>query len=124
MQQEYGKYVPLVLKIAPDLDSDQISHIARLLLEFALDGVMATNTTIARDRIAGHPLADETGGLSGAPVKNQSTAVVRALASELNGKIPIIAVGGILNAADAQEKLTAGASLVQVIAGLFIAARS
>lgn len=118
LQQEYGKYVPLVLKIAPDLDSDQISHIARLLLEFALDGVMATNTTIARDRIAGHPLADETGGLSGAPVKNQSTAVVRALADELNGKIPIIAVGGILNAADAQEKLTAGASLVQVYSGL------
>ncbi len=118
LQQEYGKYVPLVLKIAPDLDSDQISHIARLLLEFALDGVMATNTTIARDRIAGHPLADETGGLSGAPVKNQSTAVVRALADELNSKIPIIAVGGILNAADAQEKLTAGASLVQVYSGL------
>jgi len=118
LQQQYGKYVPLVLKIAPDLDSEQISHIARLLLEFALDGVMATNTTIARDRIAGHPLADETGGLSGAPVKNQSTAVVRALADELNGKIPIIAVGGILSAADAQEKLTAGASLVQVYSGL------
>lgn len=118
LQQEHGKYVPLVLKIAPDLDSDQISHIARLLLEFALDGVMATNTTITRDSIAGHPLAGETGGLSGAPVKDPATAVVRALAAELNGKIPIIAVGGILSSADAQEKLTAGASLVQVYSGL------
>lgn len=118
LQQEHRKYVPLVLKIAPDLDSDEISHIARLLLEFALDGVIATNTTIARDRIAGHPLAGETGGLSGAPVKDQSTAVVRALAAGLNGKIPIIAVGGILSAADAQEKFTAGASLVQVYSGL------
>ena len=118
LQQEHGKYVPLVLKIAPDLNSDEISHIAGLLLEFAIDGVIATNTTIARDRIAAHPLANEAGGLSGAPVKDPSTAVVRGLAAELDGKIPIIAAGGILSAADAQEKLTAGASLVQIYSGL------
>ncbi len=118
LQQEHGKYVPLTLKIAPDLSADEITHIARLLLEFEIDGVIATNTTIARDKIAGHPLANEAGGLSGAPVKEQSTGVVRGLSVELNGKIPIIAAGGILSADDAQEKLTAGASLVQIYSGL------
>jgi len=118
LQQEHGKYVPLALKIAPDLTTDEISHIAGLLLEFEIDGVIATNTTIARDLIAGHPLANEAGGLSGAPVKQQSTFVVRELAAELDGKIPIIAAGGILSAADAQEKLAAGASLVQIYSGL------
>lgn len=118
LQQEHGKYVPLVLKIAPDLTTDEINHIARLLLEFEIDGVIATNTTIARDMIAGHPLAHETGGLSGAPVKDKSTAVVRGLTAELNGRCPIIAAGGILSAADAQEKIAAGASLVQIYSGL------
>jgi dihydroorotate dehydrogenase len=118
LQQEHGKYVPLVLKIAPDLTTDEIDHIARLLLEFEIDGVIATNTTIARDMIAGHPLAHETGGLSGAPVKDKSTAVVRGLTAELNSRCPIIAAGGILSAADAQEKIAAGASLVQIYSGL------
>ena len=118
LQQEHGVYVPLALKIAPDLTDDEVSHIAGLLLEFAIDGVIATNTTIARDKIAGHPLANEAGGLSGAPVKDPSTRVVRGLATQLQGKIPIIAAGGILSADDAQEKLTAGASLVQVYSGL------
>jgi dihydroorotate dehydrogenase len=118
LQQEHGKYVPLALKIAPDLNDDEIAHIARLLLEFEIDGVIATNTTIARDMIANHPLANETGGLSGAPVKEKSTLVVRGLAAELNGKISVIAAGGILSADDAKEKLSAGASLVQVYSGL------
>ncbi|CAA9891977.1 dihydro-orotate oxidase, FMN-linked [Candidatus Methylobacter favarea] len=118
LQLEHGKYTPLALKIAPDLSGDEISHIAGLLLEFEIDAVIASNTTIARDGIAGHPLAKETGGLSGAPVREKSTAVVRQLAIELNGKIPVIAAGGILSAADAQEKLKAGASLVQVYSGL------
>jgi dihydroorotate dehydrogenase len=118
LQQQHGNYVPLALKIAPDLSADEITHIAKLLLEFEIDAVIATNTTIARDKIAGHPLANEAGGLSGAPVKEQSTFVVRGLAAELNGKIPIIAAGGILTAADAQEKLAAGASLVQIYSGL------
>ncbi|MFI3158322.1 MAG: quinone-dependent dihydroorotate dehydrogenase [Methylococcaceae bacterium] len=118
LQQEHGKYVPLALKIAPDLSAEEISHIAKLLLEFEIDGVIATNTTIARDMIASHPLAHEAGGLSGAPVKEKSTIVVRGLAAELNGKIPIIAAGGVLTADDAQEKLEAGASLVQIYSGL------
>lgn len=118
LQQEHGRYVPLVLKIAPDLTADEISHIAKLLLDFAIDGVIATNTTIARDMLGDHPLAQETGGLSGLPVKAQATAVVHSLAVELNGRCPIIAAGGIASAADAQEKITAGASLVQVYTGL------
>jgi dihydroorotate dehydrogenase len=118
LQQEHGIYVPLAIKIAPDLTDDEITHIARLLLEFEIDGVIATNTTIARDMIADHPLAHEAGGLSGAPVKDKSTHVVRGLAAELQGKIGIIAVGGILSAEDAQEKLQAGASLVQIYSGL------
>jgi dihydroorotate dehydrogenase len=118
LQQEHGKYTPLALKIAPDLTEDEISHIAGLLLEFGIDAVIATNTTIARDNIAGHRLANETGGLSGAPVKEQSTLVVRKLAGELSGRIPIIAAGGILSADDAQEKLSAGANLVQIYSGL------
>ena len=118
LQQEHSKYTPLALKIAPDLTAEEIAHIAGLLLEFEIDGVIATNTTIARDMIADHPLAHEAGGLSGTPVKQQSTFVVRELAAKLNGKIPIIAAGGILSAADAREKLEAGASLVQIYSGL------
>lgn len=118
LQIEHGRYVPLVLKIAPDLDSDEVRHIANLLIEFSIDGVIATNTTISRDKIAGHPLEKETGGLSGAPVKEKATEVVRLLSAELNGKLPIIAAGGIMSASDAQEKLDAGASLVQVYTGL------
>ena len=118
LQQEHGKYVPLALKIAPDLTPEDISRIAKLLLEFEVDGVIATNTTIARDRISNHQLAHETGGLSGNPLKDKSTAVVKGLSAELMGKIPIIAVGGILSADDAQEKFAAGASLVQIYSGL------
>jgi dihydroorotate dehydrogenase len=118
LQQQHGRYVPLAVKIAPDLTDEEISHIARLLLEFAIDAVIATNTTIAREMIADHPLANETGGLSGAPVRDKATRVVRGLAAELNGKLPIIAAGGILSPEDASEKLAAGASLVQVYSGL------
>ncbi|MSS76687.1 MAG: quinone-dependent dihydroorotate dehydrogenase [Methyloglobulus sp.] len=118
LQQEHAKYVPLALKIAPDLTNEDISRIAKLLLEFEIDGVIATNTTIDRTIIADHPLAKEAGGLSGSPVKDKSTAVVKGLSAELQGKIPIIAVGGILNSDDAQEKFAAGASLVQIYSGL------
>lgn len=118
LQQEYRNYVPLALKIAPDLNAEEIGHIAELLLDFEIDGVIATNTTIARDKIAGHQFAEEAGGLSGAPVKEQASFVVRELAQVLSGKIPIIASGGILTAADAKEKLAAGASLVQLYSGL------
>lgn len=118
LQAEHGKYTPLAVKIAPDLSDEEIRHIADLLLEFAVDGVIATNTTVARDKVQGHPYGNETGGLSGAPVKERSTTVVKGLAAELNGKLPIIAAGGILNGDDALEKLQAGASLVQIYSGL------
>ncbi len=118
LQAEFNRYVPLVVKIAPDLTPDEINHIAQLLLDLELDGVIATNTTISRDKISGHTLAEEKGGLSGTPVKHSSTAVVAALSDALNGKIPIIAAGGIMSAEDAEEKIAAGASLVQVYTGL------
>jgi dihydroorotate dehydrogenase len=118
LEKQHAKYVPLVVKIAPDLNDEEIAHIANLLVEFSIDGVIATNTTIDREMIKNHPLANEAGGLSGAPVKEKSTYVVAQLAQILNGKLPIIAAGGILTAGDAQEKLAAGASLVQIYSGL------
>lgn len=118
LQQQHNKQTPIVVKIAPDLSDEEIRHIAGLLVEFSMDGVIATNTTIERSAIQGHLLADETGGLSGTPVKQKSTYVVARLADELQGQLPIIAAGGIMSYADAQEKLDAGASLVQVYSGL------
>ena len=118
LEKQYQKYVPLVVKIAPDLEELQIQHIALLLQEFSIDGVIATNTTLDRDKVIGHQFAGEAGGLSGAPVKEKSTYVVKVLAGELNTRIPIIAAGGILTAKDAQEKRDAGASLVQIYSGL------
>ncbi len=115
---EHGKYTPIAVKIAPDLTAEEISHIADLLLEFNMDAVIATNTTIARDKVQGHKFGNETGGLSGAPVKASSTAVVKGLAAELKGRIPIIGAGGILSADDAQEKIEAGASLIQIYSGM------
>jgi dihydroorotate dehydrogenase len=118
LAEKHLRYVPVVVKIAPDLSDDEITQISRLLVGFAIDGVIATNTTLDRTAIAGHPLASEAGGLSGAPVKDKSTTVVRRLAAELNGQCPIIAAGGILTADDAQEKIAAGARLVQIYSGL------
>ncbi|MDD5216033.1 MAG: quinone-dependent dihydroorotate dehydrogenase [Methylococcales bacterium] len=118
LQTQYGRYVPLVLKIAPDLTPEEVRDIADLLMQFNIDGVIATNTTISRDKITGHSLATEVGGLSGTPVKEMATEVVRLLAAELNGSLPIIAAGGVMNAVDAREKIKAGASLVQIYTGL------
>lgn len=118
LQGEHGKYTPIAVKIAPDLRDEEIQHIAALLLAFNMDAVIATNTTINRDAVQGHRYAAESGGLSGAPVKQASTRVVKGLAAELQGKLPIIAAGGIGSAADAQEKLAAGASLLQIYSGL------
>jgi len=118
LADQHGKYVPLALKIAPDLDGDQIVAIADLLLRHGIDGVIATNTTISREGVSHLPHGNETGGLSGAPVREKSTAVIRALHANLGGAVPVIGVGGILDGADAQEKIDAGASLVQVYSGL------
>lgn len=118
LAEKYGKYVPMTLKIAPDLTQPQVAEIADLLMQHQIDGVIATNTTLSRDAVKGMQNAEETGGLSGAPVKNQSTIVIRQLAKQLQGALPIIGVGGILTGADAQEKIDAGASLVQIYSGL------
>jgi len=114
----YGKYVPLAVKIAPDLERDQIGEIAALLMEHRIDGVIATNTTLSRIGVMHLPHGKETGGLSGAPVRERSTAVIGELAAALDGALPIIGVGGILNGEDAVEKIQAGASLVQIYSGM------
>ncbi len=118
LAQQHGKYVPVALKIAPDLDDAQIAAIAALLMMHRIDAVIATNTTLARDAVAGLPYADEAGGLSGAPVREASTRVIRALAHHLKNEVPIVGVGGILSGEDAQAKIDAGASLVQLYSGL------
>jgi len=118
LAQQHGKYVPIALKIAPDLDDAQIAAIAALLMMHRIDAVIATNTTIARDAVAGLPHAEEAGGLSGAPVRAASTRVIRELARHLKNEVPIIGVGGILSGKDAREKIDAGASLVQLYSGL------
>ncbi len=114
----HGRYVPIALKISPDLEAEQIVQIARLLMQHRIDGVIATNTTLSREGVANLPHGAESGGLSGAPVRHKSTAVIRKLAAELQGALPIIGVGGILNGADAAEKIGAGAALVQIYSGL------
>jgi dihydroorotate dehydrogenase len=114
----YGKYVPIALKIAPDMEGEQITQIARLLEQHHIDGVIATNTTLSRAGVENLPYGTESGGLSGAPLREKSTAVIRQLAAELQGALPIIGVGGILNGADAAEKIKAGAALVQLYSGL------
>lgn len=118
LADKHGKYVPIALKIAPDLDETQIIEIADLLKVHQFDGVIATNTTLARDMMLGLPNASETGGLSGAPVREKSTLVISQLSKQLAGQLPIIGVGGILSGADAAEKISAGASLVQIYSGL------
>jgi dihydroorotate dehydrogenase len=118
LANQHGRYVPITLKIAPDLEREQINEIADLLMEHNIDGVIATNTTLSRDLVQGLKNAEETGGLSGAPVREKSTLVIQQLSQRLQGAVPIIGVGGILSGADAVEKIAAGASLVQVYSGL------
>lgn len=118
LADHHGKRVPLALKIAPDLDTGEVRLIADLLSRYGVDAVIATNTTVARDGVSALPHGAESGGLSGAPVREKSTRVVRSLAAALGGAVPVIGVGGILHGADALEKVRAGASLVQVYTGL------
>ena len=117
LAQSSKKYVPLAVKIAPDMKDDDIRLIADLLMEKEIDAVIATNTTISRSAVAGLAHAEEQGGLSGVPVNKQSTHVVSVLSEQLKGKIPIIAAGGIFSAQDAQDKISAGAELVQIYTG-------
>ena len=118
LSDKHGKYVPMTLKIAPDLSKEQVIEIADLLMRHQIDGVIATNTTLSREAVKGMQHSEETGGLSGAPVRNQSTIVIQQLSQHLQRALPIIGVGGILTGADAVEKIAAGADLVQVYSGL------
>ncbi|MFT5755651.1 MAG: dihydroorotate dehydrogenase [Alteromonadaceae bacterium] len=117
LAEQYGKYVPIAVKIAPDLIESEIDSIAACLISNEIDGVIATNTTLSREGVEGLEHGDEQGGLSGAPVKDKSTLVIKLLAKALDNKLPIIGVGGIASGADAQEKIAAGAKLVQVYTG-------
>ena len=115
---QHGRHVPMFVKIAPDLDEAQVGLIAATLRRHGIDGVIATNTTLARDAVAGLPHAEETGGLSGRPVFEASNRVVRWLRAALGPGFPIIGVGGVMSGADARAKREAGADLVQLYTGL------
>jgi dihydroorotate dehydrogenase len=118
LAQQHARRVPIAVKIAPDLDDRQLERIADTLVSLSVDAIIATNTTVARESVAGLAHGEETGGLSGRPLFARSTEVVRLLSRHLQGALPIIAVGGILDGNDAAEKIRAGASLVQLYTGL------
>ncbi|MGI9315815.1 MAG: quinone-dependent dihydroorotate dehydrogenase [bacterium] len=117
LSDTHGRYVPLVLKIAPDLNATQVQSIAAQLRKHKLDGVAATNTTVSRQAVSQHPDAKQDGGLSGAPLREMSTQVVRSLYQNLQGEIPIMGIGGIDSVHSAFEKFEAGANLVQIYTG-------
>jgi dihydroorotate dehydrogenase len=117
LARHHGATKPLLLKVAPDLDDAQVDAIAALAIAHRIDGLIATNTTLARDDVAGHRHAQEAGGLSGRPLLVPSTRVLRRFAQALGGRVPLVGVGGIFSGADARAKLEAGASLVQVYTG-------
>ena len=117
LAQQLGKYVPLAVKIAPDLDADAVADIAALIRDQGMDAVIATNTTLAREGVSHLSHGGETGGLSGAPLTRRATEVVRQLHGVVRDDVPIIAVGGIMEAADAAAKMRAGARLVQLYSG-------
>ncbi|WP_313035375.1 quinone-dependent dihydroorotate dehydrogenase [Acinetobacter sp.] len=118
LAEEHQHYVPLVLKVAPDLTQEDIQFIAKQLIQFKIDGLIVTNTTLSREGVENLKHGDEAGGLSGAPVFEKSTACLAAFAKVLNGQIPLIGVGGILSGEQAVAKQQAGASLVQIYSGL------
>ncbi len=124
LQQENGSQKPILVKIAPDLEWDAIADVINLAQTYQLAGIVATNTTIRRDMLktqiieaTGKPVTEEAGGISGAPVRQRSTEVIRFIYQQTQGQLPIIGVGGIFTAEDAWEKITAGASLIQVYTG-------
>lgn len=117
----HRRYVPLALKIAPDIDAEQVKGIAEALLRHKIDAVVATNTTTARSAVEGLRHGAEAGGLSGAPVRELSNTVIRQLKAQLGDAVPIIGVGGIMSGADAKAKMEAGAALIQIYSGLIYA---
>jgi len=117
LAESHQKYVPVAVKIAPDMSDDELRSIADQLVGHQYDAVIATNTTVAREGVESSPFKDQVGGLSGVPVRDKSTHAIRILSEHLKGTMPIIGVGGILNGEDAVEKIEAGASLVQLYSG-------
>ncbi|MFA7096138.1 MAG: quinone-dependent dihydroorotate dehydrogenase [Gammaproteobacteria bacterium] len=117
LAREHGRQVPVTVKIAPDLDAEEVRTIAQVVRKCAMDAVIATNTTLSREGVEGLPHAQEAGGLSGAPVFARSTEVLRQLRQQLGADVPIIAAGGIMSGADAKAKIAAGADLVQIYTG-------
>lgn len=113
----HDRYVPVAVKIAPDMTEEELELVASSLKAYEMDAVIATNTTLSREGVEDSPFAEEAGGLSGAPVRNKSTRAIRVLANALDGALPIIGVGGITEGFDAAEKIEAGASLVQIYSG-------
>ncbi|MES2115734.1 MAG: quinone-dependent dihydroorotate dehydrogenase [Pseudomonadota bacterium] len=124
LADQHKRYVPLALKIAPDMDGEQVKNIADALLRHKIDGVIATNTTLSRTAVQGMQHGEEAGGLSGAPVFELSNQVIRLLKAELGEALPIIGVGGIMRGTDARAKFEAGAQLVQLYSGLIYAGPS
>ncbi|OBU04157.1 quinone-dependent dihydroorotate dehydrogenase [Morganella psychrotolerans] len=117
LHQLHQKYVPVAVKIAPDLTTEELIQVADSLVRHNIDGVIATNTTLDRSLVQGLNHCNETGGLSGRPVQSKSTEIIRLLSKELNGKLPVIGVGGIDSLVAAREKMDAGASLIQIYSG-------
>jgi dihydroorotate dehydrogenase len=118
LASKHGAKKPMLLKIAPDLSESEQDAIADVAIASGIDGLVCTNTTIDRSAVAGHPHADEAGGLSGRPLFERSTAVLRGMAQRLDGRTPLVGVGGILSGKDAAAKVDAGASLVQFYTGI------
>ncbi|KAA5929252.1 quinone-dependent dihydroorotate dehydrogenase [Pantoea sp. Bo_2] len=117
LEKRHLKYVPLAVKIAPDLSEEELIQVADSLIRHQIDGVIASNTTLDRTLVSGLKHAEEAGGLSGRPVQSRSTAVIQRLSQELQGRLPIIGVGGIDSLTAAREKIAAGATLVQIYSG-------
>lgn len=115
--QASGRTVPVLVKIAPDMDAVAVAQVADLLTQSGVDGVIATNTTIGREGVESDPVSGEAGGLSGAPVREKSNAVVSEITRCLAGKLPVIGVGGIVSGENAREKVECGADLVQIYSG-------
>jgi len=118
LQQQYDRYVPMAVKVAPDLEADEVVELAQAFAQFEIDAVIATNTTMSRQGVEALQFGDEAGGLSGRPVLEKSTEIVRLFRNELPEYLPIIAAGGIMSGEDAVKKLDAGANLVQIYSGL------
>lgn len=117
LTNDTGRYVPIVMKVSPDMEEPQIHELARVFLDSQLDGLICSNTTTTRQGVEHHPAAKESGGLSGAPLYDRANETLEAFAKDFKGSIPIIGVGGIMSAQDAVKKIEAGASLVQLYSG-------